>query len=374
MRTRNLTIGLVLLALACTPVGAQTTGVAGTNDLVINGQGTGGTSLVPTALTIADSNVSFSVSANPGASLLGGYAASGLVAAATIGSYTLDIDPASLVLFVDSSTPSLGGLPASNVVPSGGTWSYSVPVSFQGNEAFAFQFGILDPSFAGGLGLTQAHAGTVTNATVYTLPDDGSQMHTLASLNINHYGTSYNSFFINSNGFLTFGSGSSDFTETMSEFFGGWGSPPNPGVAVMYSDLNNGGTSSGGTYSVAENTGLGTIDVGFNNMNHWSSAEPAGTVICSFQGPGIVFVDYSGFMPATMASDDIIIGVTDGDPGVGTDTDLSNGTGTGFSGAFPYNSPGAGDSVGELIPANTAIPFANITYTDTGLNGTWNIM
>ena len=85
---------------------------------------------------------------------------------------------------------------------------------------------------------------------------------------------------------------------------------------------------------------------------------------------GSVFIDYSGFIPATMESNDIIIGVTDGDASVGPDVDLSNGAGTGLSSSFTYISP-VGASVGELIPANTALPFSNITFQYAA--GVWTV-
>ena len=86
---------------------------------------------------------------------------------------------------------------------------------------------------------------------------------------ISFYGTSYNSLFICSNGYVTFGNGSADFTESMAVFFNGFGvAPPNPGVALYYSDLNRGGVTSGATYDVTENQGLGTVGVAYNNQNH----------------------------------------------------------------------------------------------------------
>ena len=117
--------------------------------------------------------------------------------------------------------------------------------------------------------------------------------------------------------------------------------------------------SSGATYLVTENGVSGTVEVAYNNQNHWSSQEPAGSFSAMFgaSGSGSVDLDYSNFIPGTTATDDGIIGVSDGDNTVGTDTNLSNGSGTGISGLFPAGYPGlpGPESIGEEIPANFPI-------------------
>ena len=215
--------------------------------------------------------------------------------------------------------------------------------------------------------------------TSFTLPDDGFATHTL-TVPIAWYGTIYNSITLNSNGYLSFVTGSGDFTETEAKFFNGWGVPPNPGVGCFYSDLNSGGAGSGATYDVAEDPGLQTVIVIFNNQNHWSSVEPAGTFTATFGsiGPNSVTQNYDGFLPGATSGDDGIIGVTDGDQSVGIDTSLSNGLGTGITSQLGiFASAGAGDSICETIPANMAIGGGatqaplTINWLDVGGNGTW---
>ncbi len=205
--------------------------------------------------------------------------------------------------------------------------------------------------------------------TVYVLGDDDFALHTIsAAAPIEFCGCTHSQFFINSNGFITFGAGSTDFTETMSEFFGGWGAAPNPGVAVAWTNLNPGGVQSGATYVVLESANGVTVE--FRDQTHWSSNEPAGTFFATFPAGNFsdVSVDLSGFLPATLSTDDVIIGVSDGDPLVGIDTDLSNGMGTGIaSNVGVYVSPTGGpDSVGEMIPANTAPGFASVLFFELG--------
>ena len=132
--------------------------------------------------------------------------------------------------------------------------------------------------------------------------------------------------------------------------------------------MNPGGIQSGATYAVRESANGVTVE--FRDQIHWSSNEPAGTFFATFPAGNFsdVSVDLSGFLPATLATDDVIVGVTDGDPLVGIDTDLSNGMGTGIaSNIGVYVSPvGGPDSVGETIPANTAPGFASVLFFELG--------
>ena len=205
-----------------------------------------------------------------------------------------------------------------------------------------------------------------------TLGDDANQSHAL-TVPVTYYGTVFSSLFLNSNGYVSFGAGANDFTETEAEFFGGWGVPPNPGVGAYYSDLNNGGIGSGATYDVTEDTANQTVIVGFNNQNHWSSNDPAGSFSVTFGtfGPNSLTQDYTAFIPALTSTDDGIIGVTDGDVLVGMDTSHSNGLGTGLGLQIGLLSdiPGTGpNSHCETIPANTPISSAMYNWIDpTGL-------
>ena len=203
--------------------------------------------------------------------------------------------------------------------------------------------------------------------TSYTLPDDGSVTHNLG-IQIDFGGTLYSSVILNSNGFITFGAGSGDFTETMPEFFGGWGFPNNAGVALAYSDLNQGGTGSGATYDVLEDPSTGLVECQYNNQNWFGGSVPAGSFKAIFNDIGTVaaggvIADLTGLIPNPANGNDFIIGVTDGDDsslsGVGTDTDLSDGANTGFVNAIAtgYTSLGTPDSVGELFQSALTGPM-----------------
>ncbi|MGI8906176.1 MAG: family 10 glycosylhydrolase [Candidatus Sumerlaeaceae bacterium] len=71
--------------------------------------------------------------------------------------------------------------------------------------------------------------------TSLALPDDGAALVTLTGgAQIYLYGTAYSSFYVNSNGNITFGSGDSDYTEDLSKHFS------TARISALYDDLNPG--------------------------------------------------------------------------------------------------------------------------------------
>ena len=80
-----------------------------------------------------------------------------------------------------------------------------------------------------------------TGGTTVSLSDDDSTSVSLSGgQTVELYGVAYSSFYIGSNGYLTFGSSDTDYSETLEEHFA------IPRVAALYDDLN---PSSGGTVS-----------------------------------------------------------------------------------------------------------------------------
>ena len=248
-----------------------------------------------------------------------------------------------------------------------------------------FQAIVADPSAAGGMFMLDntelgsvLFQGSITNL-IPGLPDDGFVQH-LLNVPISLYGQQHTQLFVGSNGYITFNAGADDFSESLADFFGGLGSnpgtnPPNPAVALYYSDLNNGGSGvTGSTYKIIENLVTNTVEVQFKNQQHWAANQPAGdfSVLFSNDDKRITF-DYTNFIPATTAADDGIFGVSNGDPTVGTDTDLSDGFGTGTSAVQGSFVSGASpNSIGELIPTNTPFGSQIYNFTDVGI-GDWVI-
>ena len=252
------------------------------------------------------------------------------------------------------------------------------PCTLAGKK-ISFQAIVADPSGSGGpFMLDNTELASVffdpCVTTIAALGDDDFVEHAL-NFSIDYYTQSFSSVFINSNGFLTFDHGSTDFEETLADFFGGFGGGPNPVVASYFSDLNRDGENSGASYRITEDSAADTVEVVYENQNHWSSQEPAGSFSVLFDNlAGTVTFDYSGFLPGTMAIDDGIFGVSDGTGFLGNESDLSDGAGTGISSQLGiYTSFSSFDSIGEVIPMNT--PFGSSIYVFTDLNGQgmWSI-
>lgn len=286
---------------------------------------------------------------------------------------TLSVDIGGASVLLDGTGSGLG-IPALNalaVTPF--TISTAFPTAiWQGLNGPAFQAIVLDPT-AGAVPFISTTAGQLvfqnSTTTCYTLADDGNTSHALGG-SINFGGVPYSTLYVGSNGQVTFGSGVNDFSQTLAEHFGGWGAPVNAGVSLLYTDLNNGGTASGATYCVTENLLTGDVDVDYNNQNYWGSNEAAGSFKVTFSGP-LVMLDYTNLVAQVTGTSNFIIGVTDGDPAVGTDTDLT--VANGGPGLIPslgiFTSAAAGDSVAEdFVAADAALLAALpvVTFIDLG--------
>ena len=173
---------------------------------------------------------------------------------------------------------------------------------------------------------------------VFDLPDDGDVLVDLDGT-ISWYGTVYTQLRLASNGFVNFGGPvgvAPSFTVGTAELFAGFQAPgsvaggaaPNPGMAILWNDMNltqqNGGAycCGDGCYSVSEDTTAGTVTVNMDNLDNWDTGNPAGSVSATFGafGPDTAQLDISGFLMDAASAQPMVIGVTDGDDSVGTDT------------------------------------------------------
>ena len=100
-----------------------------------------------------------------------------------------------------------------------------------------------------------------TGGSTLSLSDDSSQEVSIP-FDFDLYGTSWDSVFVGSNGYVTFGSGSSDYTESFADLFA------LPTIAPLFDDLN---PSSGGTVSTRAVNGAfaitweGVVEYGTSN-------------------------------------------------------------------------------------------------------------
>jgi hypothetical protein len=141
-------------------------------------------------------------------------------------------------------------------------------------------------------------------------------------------GSTYSSVFVNSNGNLTFGSGDTDFSESVSEFLN-----DQPRIAPLWDDLspNQGGL-------VLVDGDASSVTITFEDVPEFF-ASTGNTFSVTLSSDGSIDIDYG-----SVAAADGIVGVTEGggaaDPGA---TDLSAGgpysaTGTTYE-QFTFSSP-----------------------------------
>jgi len=133
-----------------------------------------------------------------------------------------------------------------------------------------------------------------TGATI-TLGDDDYQSVT-SSQPVLLYGEAYNTMYICSNGRVTFGSGSTDYTEDLGEHFS------MPGISMLWDDLN---PSSGGTIRYATSY-LDRVVVTFVGVPEYSNSG-SNTFQCELFFDGVIRMSWLG-----VDSNDNIVGLSAG--------------------------------------------------------------
>jgi hypothetical protein len=203
----------------------------------------GATGPGPIATTVRTSTAAvFSLAGTPGAPLLIGQSATGVVSPGWIttggGTVDLPLSPPPAIVADGFADPAftLGtagtlvfavGVPAAGVPPAG------IPLGHQE----AVQAAIADPTSPTGFRLTAATQVTVVQGPTVVnlnLGSDGAVSIDVGAhgFQIPYYGVAYNSLWVCVNGFITFGSPDTDFTASILEFNGS-----HPRVAPMWSDL-----------------------------------------------------------------------------------------------------------------------------------------
>lgn len=240
---RTLALYILLASLVC----AQSTGNVYTHDMRINGQGSGTTSMELQNIDAGPAQLNWQVKSYASTPVLGmlGVAAPGAVNLGG-GSY-LDLDPSSLSFLFDGTGVYLpsGLTPFLQTSPTSTLFNLSFPTNLAAGTSLSVQSAVFSPYFAAGGATTQAFTLTaIVQGTACTggqpgpTTDDG---YVQANLNapVSFYGTSYNDLYVNANGSITFGQGSSLWTPTPSSFLAG---PPR--IAGCWNDFspNVGGT------------------------------------------------------------------------------------------------------------------------------------
>ena len=254
-------MAIPFLMMASMLIGQQgTIGVPGVNDLRINGMGSGGMSPVTVNLEAGD-GVRALLYAIPFAPVLAFTADQVVVDAVPFTStYSLDLDQPSMVVWVDGT---------GTVVPP----NVLTPFSFTDQYGFfrlsgriyrprtlGIQFALVHSSLPQGFATSQAFdlvatpptvcMGVVAGQPVAPLTDDGSiNIPFPSGTTFTFYTVVYSDVYVNMNGNLTFGAGSSDFTPSEASFLANepriapawddWApSDPNQGTVKVYSGQN----------------------------------------------------------------------------------------------------------------------------------------
>jgi len=98
------------------------------------------------------------------------------------------------------------------------------------------------------------------HASIYLSDDDYEQINLTGGAVVSLYGVDYDHFYVSSNGYITFTSGETDYTETLEEHF------DQPRLSGLYDDLN---PSSGGTVSWSQEDDR--VVVTYLNVEEYSS-------------------------------------------------------------------------------------------------------
>jgi len=148
---------------------------------------------------------------------------------------------------------------------------------------------------AGGSGGRYVLSVETTDELPLTLGDDNF-VEVPLPFSFPYQGSNWSSVFVNSNGNLTFGSGDTDFSESVAELLN-----DQPRIAPLWDDLspNNGGTVSVGF-------GAGTVTINFVNVPEFV-ATGANTFSVTLHADGTVDIDYGA-----VSALDGIVGVTQG--------------------------------------------------------------
>jgi hypothetical protein len=141
-----------------------------------------------------------------------------------------------------------------------------------------------------------------------TLTDDGNALVTLSDATVTLYGTSYDSFYVGANGYITFTASDGDYDETLAEHFS------LPRVSALYDDLN---PSSAGTVSWQQLADRAVVT--WQSVPEYGSSNSNDFQIELFFN-GVISINY-----LDIAATDGLAGLSDGSgiPPVFYETDLS---------------------------------------------------
>lgn len=344
-----------LLAAACLAVGLAWSGAAAqqtgdsNRDYTINSNGAGGTSYVLTqALVPGPFNNAYSTQ-DTGAPVVWATAQGSTVNwVPGLAANSVDIGPSGLTFLIDG-TNSSDPLSIFASTDASGNWSLDFTASGGlASSTMDFACAHFTSSSPDGFYISQTHRVTFTSdgnlspsspacnpaGTVQTHVDDGFVQSPLSGWNATYYGTSYPDVFVGSNGFLTFGAGDTDFTETVAEHLSGA-----PRIAMWWDDLT---PPNGGTVTFFDDAPNQRFEVCFTSVPEFSNTG-SNDFKCTFdESAGIITLDYG-----PMTALDGLVGVS---PGNNIDP-----TGTAINLSVANNAIAMGNAAYELFDGTSNV-------------------
>ena len=168
-----------------------------------------------------------------------------------------------------------------------------------------------------------------SGGTVLSLGDDDFQAVTLPSNQVSLYGTAYSTFYVGSNGYITFTSGDTDYTESLSDHF------DLPRISPLFDDMNPSSAGSVSWQSLADRivvTWQGVPEYGTSTSNTMQvEMHFDGTIVLSYLAvaatDGIAGLSAGGGQPSDFVEIDLttLDGCTcDDDDGDGACNDADN--------------------------------------------------
>ena len=390
----RMTAIIVACALIVTPAFAQTTGVPGTNDLTVNGNGSGATSCFVQTGFSGPTQYDFAITGIPGdfVVMATNVTAGGCVPGALafgLGN-SLDLSPGlGFAIWYGSilGLPAFGppGLPfATDVINSNGDWALTITTDIPpALSEISWQGAVIGPSHAVGFMMTQAHQFNIitvapptqicANASSITLiggtlSDDGFFAYTFTNATgFPFYGTLHTNVYVNMNGNLTFCTGDSDFSPTELEM-----ADDQPRIAPLWTDVTPSAATQGdvllyddGTTFQAEWFDVRHFGTGFcDQSNGWQDSNNACATLD--YASGLIMLDIGDVrrcLPpfgGDTTPEDLIVGISPGFTEATCGTPGTNNTATvDLATGFVVNSyTGApGDPIFEFFDTALTNPF-----------------
>ncbi len=260
------------------------------------------------------------------------------------------------------------------------------------NQSFLFAPNGSTSFYAATRAVAAAFPTDPAGGTTLTLSDDSNAVVTLTGASVSLYGTSFTSFYVGSNGYVTFGAGDTGYSESLASHFA------SRRIAALYDDLN---PSAGGTVSWRQLADRAAVtfqnvpEYGTNNSNNFQielffDGRIRITILSIAATDGLIGLSRGTGLPAGFAESDfsayptVVVGLIVALPASATEGDPAQ---TGTVTASPAPAADLVVALGSNMPSRATVPasvtilagqtsatFALTIGDDAVLNGTASVV